>query len=71
MDFGPEQMKASAEVLATKQELEAALLAFDGALWRADAARLNRATEAAHAALQAHLDAKAANLAVAKKGAGW
>lgn len=62
--------KAAQEAAATEQELAAAIAAFQGAVFRGDPARLHLATEAAHAALQAHLDAKASVWAVAKRNHG-
>lgn len=58
------------EVAATYEELAAAITAFQGAVFRQDAARLRIATEAAHAALQAHLDAKASAWAIIKRENG-
>ncbi|MCX7585033.1 hypothetical protein [Phenylobacterium sp. 58.2.17] len=55
---------------ATGKELEAAQLVFEAEVYRGDPARLARATEAAHAALQNHLDAIASNLAVARRSLG-
>jgi len=62
--------QAAQEVAATEHELAAAVAAFQGAVFRGDAARLRIATEAAHAALQAHLDAKASAWAVTKREHG-
>lgn len=59
--------KASAELIATKAEMEAAVQNFTAATYRGDAARLRIATEAAHAALQSHLDAIGSAWAVAKR----
>jgi hypothetical protein len=47
---------AAYERTATQKEMEAAILMFEAAVWRSDTVRLNLATEAAHAAMQAHLD---------------
>lgn len=59
------------ERVASKLELEAALHAFEAAVWRGDAARLNIATTTAQAALQAHLDGIASGIAVARRQAGF
>lgn len=59
--------QASMERIATEHELAAAIKSFEGEMWRGDPARLSRATEAAHAALQNHLDAITAPLAIAKR----
>lgn len=56
--------------IATALELDATLKAFEAECWRDDPARLARATEAAHAALQASLDAIHSNLALAKRAHG-
>lgn len=61
---------AGAEVAATEKELVAAISMFEAATYRGNAVRLKTTTEAAHAALQAHLDAKASLWAVAKREAG-
>lgn len=58
------------ERLATEQELTAAIKKFEGEAYRNDAKRLDLATEAAHAALQAHLDAIMSQIAVAKRAYG-
>jgi hypothetical protein len=55
---------------ATRAELEAHLMLFQGAVYRNDADLLNAATTAAHDALQAHLDAIAASWAIAVRDAG-
>lgn len=69
-ELSPEQVAAWNEVAATEKEFVAALGVFSAACLRNDAARLNRATEGVHAALQGHLDAIAANYAVARKALG-
>lgn len=66
-----QQVQAGLEVGATENELKAALLVFEAECFRGDPVRINRATEAAHAALQSHLDAKASNLAVARRSLGF
>ena len=63
----PGLMRASAEKAATEQELAARIKDFEAAVFRGDGARLAVATEAAHAALQSHLDATAAVWAVARR----
>lgn len=63
----PALQTAAAEVSATEKEMAAAIANFEAATFRGDAARLRLTTEAAHAALQAHLDAKASLWAVAKR----
>lgn len=61
---------AGIERHASKFDLDAALLSFEGAALRSDSARMRIATEAAHAALQSHLDAIASNIEVAKRSLG-
>lgn len=61
---------ASMEKIATEKEVGAAFGVFEAECWRDDPLRLNRATEAAHAALQAHLDAIHSMVTVAKRSAG-
>lgn len=68
--MSPDQSSASLNVCATQRELEAAVKVFEAECFRGLSARLNRATEAAHADLQAHLDATAANIAIARRSAG-
>lgn len=65
-----EQVSAAMAIQATRIELEAATKMFEAAVWRGSASRLNETTEAAHSALDAHLEAIAGNLAVAKRNAG-
>lgn len=55
---------------ATEKELAAALLIFEAAVFRGEPPRLPGATEAAHAALQNHLDAIASSVAVARRSLG-
>lgn len=62
--------QAAMEIGATEHEMKSAIAKFEAELWRFDTARLNAATEAAHAALQAHLDAKASHLALLKRAHG-
>lgn len=66
----PHVLKASHERIATEKEIQAAIMAFEACLYRDDAGRLARATDAAHAALQNHLDAIAGQLAVVKRSIG-
>ena len=61
---------AGIERAASKFDLDAALLSFEGAAFRSDAHRMGVATEAAHTALQNHLDAIASNIEVAKRSLG-
>lgn len=61
---------AGIERAASKFDLDAALLTFEGAAFRSDGPRMRLATEAAHAALQSHLDAIASNIEVAKRSLG-
>lgn len=61
---------AAGETIATRLDLDAAIKRFEAELWRDHAERLNAATEAAHAALQAHLDALSSSLAVARRSVG-
>lgn len=58
------------ERAATEHELLAAMKAFEGAVWRGQPALLTRATEAVHAAAQAHMDAIAGQIAVLRRGVG-
>jgi hypothetical protein len=60
-------MSAASEVTATEKELAGRIQLFEAEVYRGDAARLAIATEAAHAALQGHLDAKAGMWAVAQR----
>jgi hypothetical protein len=67
MTTNPALAAASREAIATEKELAAAIANFQAAVYRECPVRLSRATEAAHAALQNHLDAKASIWAVAKR----
>lgn len=62
--------QASLDRGATEKELAAAQLMFEAAVFRGDQARLTLATEAAHAALQNHLDAIASSVVVARRSLG-
>lgn len=64
----PEMHAAGNEVTATEKELIAAIMSFDAETIRNDSRRLVLATEAAHAALQHHLDAKASLMSIVKRG---
>lgn len=61
---------AVSERIATDKELMAAIAMFEAAAMRADGARLGIATEAAHATLQANLDAIASMYAAARAQTG-
>lgn len=63
----PEARKGGREHTATAKELAASIISFEAAVYRADRSRINDATEAAHAALQAHLDAFAGLWAVVSR----
>jgi hypothetical protein len=65
-----EVMQASFDRSAAEKEQAAAMLVFEAAVLRGDPARLALATEAAHAALQNHLDAIASSVAVTRRSLG-
>lgn len=64
------QANAVNERIASKHDLDASLPAFEGACFRGDPVLLQRATDAAHAALQAHLDAIGSSVAITKRSHG-
>ena len=66
-DRSPRLKQAAAENLATEKEMNASLMVFEAACMRGDNGYINRASEAAHAALENHLQAKAAIYAIARE----
>lgn len=68
--MNPKVQKAVMEVLATERDLRAAVEKFQSALWRGQSFGVDQAHNAAMSALQAHLDAHAASIALARKDAG-
>jgi hypothetical protein len=65
-----ETTAATMEQIATEKDLTAAVVSFTGECWRDDPRRIALKTEAAHAALQAHLDAVRGVIALSKKAHG-
>lgn len=65
-----DESSAVGERMATDHELQAAIKAFEGAVCRQDTARLVAAQDAAHSALQNHLDAIASMFAVTMRRHG-
>lgn len=63
----PELVQAARVIEATEMLLASNVQAFRAEVFRGDVARLNRATEAAHQALQDYLDAIASAFAVAAR----
>lgn len=56
--------------LASDLEIKATIATFEARCWRGGSGQLTAATEAAHAALQAHLDAIAGSVATTKRTIG-
>lgn len=70
-ETGPNFNAQILEAVATQKDLEAAVSAFSAALIRGQAGEIGRASDAAHAALQAHLDATATMYALHLRAWGW
>jgi hypothetical protein len=66
-----EEVAVGLERAATRADLDAAIATFEGACMRGQSDRINRATEAAHAILQAHLDAIAGQITMALRKEGY
>ena len=70
MTITPQQAGILTERLASEQDIAGAVKMFEGACWRGNTASLTQATEAAHAALQSHLDAISSSVTATKRSAG-
>lgn len=70
MTIDPKAAGIVTERVASEQDIQAAFRMFEAACWRGNTASLAQATETAHAAIQAHLDAISASVATTKRSVG-